>query len=180
MSSGLLDWLLRSSPAPPRPPPSLLAVHALHIHEMTRIPGLCCFLSHAVKMPCHFKICPLSRLLLQIYFCLPLVAVSPLSSLLYSSSFSTQPDLCNAISLLAIYGRGFHGNYGLHLSFTRPPSLIRSLSPFHFLPSPLMCVCHIITPILLFFTNTHLQQWCSHKERACVQYSMCICMYFCV
>lgn len=54
-------------------------------------------------------------------------SLSILSSFLYIFSFSAQPDLCNAISLLAIYERGCYGNYGLHLSLNRSASLTLSL-----------------------------------------------------
>lgn len=89
----------------------------------------------AVKVPCHFKICPVSRPLLKIYI---IYYILKQSASLFLSSFclpslcnsccSTQPDLCNAISLLAIYGRGCHGNYGLHL-----PALAAA---FHSVASP--------------------------------------------
>ena len=131
----------------------------------------------AVKMPCHFRICPLSRLQLECFLCPPLAPLLPPSSLLYNSSFSTKPDLCNAISPLAIYGRGCHGNYGLYLSFTRPPLLARSLSlSLSLLFSPLSTdvrLCHVIALNLLFFPP---QRWRSHKECVCVQYCMCMCV----
>lgn len=131
------DWLLlvlavgylTGCSAPPQllPLPSLLAVHVLHIHVMTRNPELRCFLPSRVKMPCHFRTVhsPGCCFLFFLNVSVPLdIPVSLLSSVQHNSSFSTQPDLCNAISLLAIYGTGCHSNYRLHLSFTHLTRLL--------------------------------------------------------
>lgn len=100
-------------------------------------------------------------------------------SFFYISSFSTQHDLCNAISLLAIYGRSRYGNYGLHLSFNHKASL----TLFHFHLSPVVFLCHVTPLTLLFFNNIHSSSTGSLGEGACVGHSMycvCVCKTFCV
>lgn len=91
--------------------------------------------------------CSENALSLQEMSTLPAVASISLCSplfrfpFLYFSSSSTPPDLFNVISLLAIYGMGCYGNYGLHLSFNRSGSLSHSLT---FISSSLL-MCNPVT-----------------------------------